>query len=145
MSTRALRQFVGTLLVGVFAAYLVAIDLTFTRRAVTGMATVGGSTNGGVGATPGRSGRTFADATIVVEGQPVQGTLRAWYRSFASGEVVPVLYLREAPEALIPADFWQAHFASLVGLALFLVVAAGEGLSFRATLRRPTRSLLGGD
>lgn len=145
MVGRVLRQFLGTLLIGIVAACLIVSDLSFTSQAVRGTATIFGSTNGAVVATPGRSGRTFADATVIVDGRLIIATVRAWYRWFEVGERVPVLYLPSDPKALIPDGFWQSHFASVVGTTLFAVVAVGEGLRFWTKRRRSPASLLRGD
>jgi hypothetical protein len=129
---------VGAVLMGVVAISLLIDEWDFDRRAIAGQAEV-------IDAFSGRSGRTIADVVLVVEGQRVRATLRAWYCLLRPGQQVRVLYRPSDPENMVLGWFWQRHYGSTIALTVFTVLAVTEALRFFAWRRRQEVALLRDD
>ncbi|SIO30771.1 hypothetical protein SAMN05444166_3658 [Singulisphaera sp. GP187] len=131
------EHFIGTILVGVFAGFLVVSDLNYSLRASIGEAVV---------VTSGyhyRGGVTIAEAVHGVDGKLVRGTLRAWYVSLKKGQGVRVRYLPNEPGELVLDRFWQLHFAPVLGIVILGITVFWESSEF-AALGRRNGSGLGG-
>lgn len=117
-----MKRSLATAVFGLLAVGFAAWEYGSTTAMRAGQATIQGTTRGGIGITPGRSGRTIADATLMTDRGPVEATVRAWYCRFEPGQVVDVLYDPDRPADLLPDQFWQIHYASTIALVGFAVV-----------------------
>jgi hypothetical protein len=128
-----LGRFAGTLIVGAFAAAVLASEWGFGRRARSGQAVV-------VSTYSYRAGKV-TDVNHLVGGAWVPATLYTWH-TLRPGQRVPVVYLPGRPDEVVLDWFSERHYRSAAALAFLVVVALGESLRFAAWRRRQTQRLL---
>jgi hypothetical protein len=125
-----MRQFIGSTLVGIVALPLVLYEWDAGWGAKPGLAVVVDT------AVAYRSGQTIAGVRHVVNGKPVNATLRAWYCHLQPGQHIRVAYQPSDPKEVELDTYWQRHYSSTITLMVFAMCVIWEAFTFTARRRR---------